>query len=473
MSQQALREIPAVDKILDQFAGQFAGVSRSVLLRAVRLTVDNLRRRVLDELLGADAVAEYLHGGAFEAAVRSEVNRLQSARHRAVVNATGILLHTGLGRAPLSDRARQAASEVGRYALVEVDPATGQRGRRETFVRDLLCELTGAEEATVVNNNAAAVLLLLRGLARDHEVLVSRGELVEIGGGFRVPAVMAESGAKLVEVGTTNRTRIADYQQAVTENTALLLHVHSSNFKIVGFTEAPSLAELVELGQRASVLVGTDLGSGYLRRMPQLPFPEEPVVSEAVAAGVDVATFSGDKMLGGPQCGILVGKRAAILALRREPLFRALRPDKLTLAALEATLLQWRAAGDEVPTDLPFFCTARVDPETADATSQADPSTTAGLSKSGDHRFTGPGWQRLRSGIYLGLGRLDPQRGRLAGGTACPSSAHRSAACVQPVAGGAAVVGSENRGPCRGRGPSGLLAERGPSVVALWKETDP
>ena len=362
MERSKLREIPPVDKLVARMESSFSGVPRGLLVRAVRDTTRELR----DSILAGDAdlpddLGHWCENGGLGTRVRERLEALVRPRHRSVINATGVLLHTGLGRAPLAEVARDAARRIGRYGLVEVDPVSGERGRRESFVRDLLVELTGAEEATVVNNNAAAVLLLLRGLARDREVVVSRGELVEIGGGFRVPAVMEESGARLVECGTTNRTRIADYEAATTEQTSLYLQVHTSNFKIVGFQEAPTSEELATAAHARNLYAASDLGSGYLRRISALPFREEPTVEEAVRAGFDVVTFSGDKMLGGPQCGVLVGTKDAILALRRQPLFRAIRPDKLTLAALEATLLLWRAAGDDLPHGVPFYAAFHAD----------------------------------------------------------------------------------------------------------------
>lgn len=356
MARDQLRHIPPIDRLLAEVEVEFGDAPRSLLVRALRQVVADVRGQVEAGTGGPGAgVDGYFGNGDFRRDLRRQLHALQQPRHRPLINATGVLLHTGLGRAPLSREAQAAVQRMAGYGIVEVDPTTGLRGRRETFVRDLLVELTGAEEAIVVNNNAAAVMLLLRGLARDREVIVSRGELVEIGGGFRVPAVMEESGARLREVGTTNRTRIADYRAALGERTGLLLRVHTSNFKIVGFTEAPTFEELVELGAEAGVAAAADLGSGYLRRLPRCPFPDEPSVSEAVQSGLDVVTFSGDKMLGGPQCGVLVGRSDAIVRLRREPLFRALRPDKLTLAALEATLLLWRQAPDGPPRGIPFY----------------------------------------------------------------------------------------------------------------------
>ncbi len=266
-----------------------------------------------------------------------------------VINATGVIVHTNLGRAPLAASALERVAEVARgYATLEYDLARGGRGRRDTHAEALLCRLTGAEAAVVVNNNAAATMILLAALAGGREVVVSRGELVEIGGGFRVPDVMAQSGAVLREVGTTNKTRAADYAAAIGERTALILRVHPSNFRIEGFTERPSLAELVSVGSRCNVPVAEDLGSGNL--VPESPpvllrysSHPDPSVQATVAAGVDVCCFSGDKLLGGPQCGIIVGRKAMLDRIRTHPLMRALRVDKMTYAALEPTLVEYVA----------------------------------------------------------------------------------------------------------------------------------
>jgi L-seryl-tRNA(Ser) seleniumtransferase len=273
-----------------------------------------------------------------------------------VVNATGVVIHTNLGRAPLAESAIERVAAVARgYSSLEYDLGRGARGRRDVHAEALLCRLTGAEAAVVVNNNAAATLLLLAALAAGREVVVSRGELVEIGGGFRVPDVMAQSGAVLREVGTTNKTRAADYAAAITDRTALILRVHPSNFRIEGFTERPEAADLVAVGQAFSIPVAEDLGSGYLSRprpsadtardesSPRDPFADEPAVSESLAAGIAVCCFSGDKLLGGPQAGIIAGTRTVVDRVRRHPLMRALRVDKMTYAALEATLGEYVA----------------------------------------------------------------------------------------------------------------------------------
>lgn len=308
-----------------------------------RATVDALRQ-------AADAIRADLAAGrtftaegaalAIEAhAVRSLAVAMRGSL-RPVINATGVVLHTNLGRAPLADAALARVSAVAKgYANLEYDLATGTRGSRSVHAAALLTALTGAEAALVVNNNAAATLLILAALGAGREVVVSRGELVEIGGGFRVPDVMAQSGAVLREVGTTNRTRTADYRAAIGPRTAMLLRVHPSNFRIEGFTERPALRDLVALSHESGVPLVEDLGSGCLVDAVH----GEPTVQQSVAAGVDLVCFSGDKLLGGPQAGIIVGREALIGRLQRHPLMRALRVDKLTLAALEGTLIEYRA----------------------------------------------------------------------------------------------------------------------------------
>ena len=269
-----------------------------------------------------------------------------------VINATGIVLHTNLGRAPLSDAARTALNEVAvGYSNLEFDLRRGVRGKRGAEIESLLCRLTGAEAALVVNNNAAAVMFAIHTMANSAEVIVSRGELVEIGGSFRIPDIMRQSGAKLVEVGTTNKTRISDYRNAITQNTGLLLKAHTSNYRILGFTEEASRDELAELGRETNLPTLEDLGSGSLIHIDDLP--HEPSVIESIRAGIDVVTFSGDKLLGGPQAGIVVGKAEWVEKMKKHPLMRILRLDKLTLAALEATLrayLDPEAAREQIPT---------------------------------------------------------------------------------------------------------------------------
>jgi L-seryl-tRNA(Ser) seleniumtransferase len=261
---------------------------------------------------------------------------------RRVINATGVVIHTNLGRAPLSDKAKEAIVEAAGSCTLEVDLESGKRGRRGGRVERLVAELAGAEEAVVVNNGAAAAYFVLTALAAPGEVVISRGELVEIGGDFRIPDVLVSSGAVLREVGTTNRTKLADYARAINADTQMILRVHPSNFRIVGFTATPSREELATLAQEHGIIFYEDLGSGALVDLGHLGLADEPVVRTALSAGVDIVSFSGDKLLGGPQAGIITGRRDLIDRLRKHPLFRVLRPDKLAYAALEATLLAYR-----------------------------------------------------------------------------------------------------------------------------------
>jgi L-seryl-tRNA(Ser) seleniumtransferase len=333
-----LRKIPSVDELLalPPLAELSARVSRELIVDAARTVVERIR----------DAISRGLTNDAPEARaiasrIASEVARLVRPSLQGVINATGVILHTNLGRAPLAEGAMaHIRKTAGQYTNLEYDLAAGTRGRRDMHTGELLERLTGAEAACVVNNNAAAVFLALASLARGGEVIVSRGELIEIGESFRIPDIMAESGAMLREVGTTNRTSIADYERAINERTRLLLRVHRSNFAIVGFTARPDLAELIELSRRARIPLYEDLGSGCLIDLTPQGLAE-PVVRASIAAGVDVVSFSGDKLMGGPQAGILAGRRELIVRLRKHPLFRALRVDKLVIAALEATLVAY------------------------------------------------------------------------------------------------------------------------------------
>ena len=338
-----LRVIPSIEQLRQREPMQALETryGRHALVDALRAETTVLRERLESGEIAAITVAD-----AVDALERGAATRLRASLRPSlvrVINATGVIVHTNLGRAPLSGAALARIADVaGAYTNLEYDLARGTRGRRDTHAERLLVRLTGAEAAVVVNNNAAATMLVLAALAAGREVIISRGELVEIGGGFRVPDVMAQSGAILREVGTTNRTRAADYAAAVTDRTALILRVHPSNFRIEGFTERPSLDDLVTLGRKFSVPVAEDLGSGWLgwpdRATLPAPLADEPIVSESIAAGVDVVCFSGDKLLGGPQAGILAGRAGALDTIRRHPLMRALRVDKLTYAALEATL---------------------------------------------------------------------------------------------------------------------------------------
>ena len=338
-----LRVIPSIEQLRqrDAMRALETRYGRGALLDALRAETAGLRDRLAAGLVAAVTVDEAIHEIELGADARLRASMRPSLIR--VINATGVILHTNLGRAPLSEAAlARVAAVAGGYTNLEYDVAGGTRGKRDVHAEQLIARLTGAGAALVVNNNAAATMLVLAALAGGREVIISRGELVEIGGGFRVPDVMVQSGAVLREVGTTNRTRVNDYAAAINERTALLLRVHPSNFKVVGFTERPALGELVALGRRFKVPVAEDLGSGWLGFPVREELPEalrdEPIVSESVAAGADVVCFSGDKLLGGPQAGIIAGTREAVDRIRRHPLMRALRVDKLTYAALEATL---------------------------------------------------------------------------------------------------------------------------------------
>lgn len=345
-----LRRLPSVDELLRRPALEelAEGSGRAVVLAAARAVLDRLRAEIS---LGAELTESSFEIGVLEGAVRDEVARDTSPSLRAVINASGVVLHTNLGRAPIGRAALEHLAEcAGGYSNLEYDLAAGQRGKRDVHTARLLARVLGAEAALVVNNNAAAVFLVLHALARGGEAIVSRGELIEIGDGFRIPEIMAASGALLREVGTTNRTHLADYESAIGAETRLLMSVHPSNFRIVGFAGRPSLDELVALGRRAGVPVYEDLGSGCLVDLAPYGL-EEPTAQGSIAAGADVITFSGDKLLGGPQAGIIAGRRALLERIRRNPLYRALRVDKLTIAAMEATLSAVvRGALDEIPT---------------------------------------------------------------------------------------------------------------------------
>ena len=317
-----LRDLPSVDELLRD--ARLAGEPHGLAVAAARVALARAR----DDIAAGNEPGD-LAASAVAGLVQARADRLRRA-----VNATGVIVHTNLGRAPLAAAAMERVAEIGAgYSNLEYDTASGARGSRQDHVAPILRRLTGAEGALVVNNCAAAVLLALAALAEGREVVVSRGELVEIGDGFRIPDVLVRSGARLVEVGTTNRTRAADYERAIGPNTAVLLRVHPSNYRIVGFTERPTLGELAEVARRHGLPLVEDLGSGLL-----LPFGDEPTVGAALAAGADLVCCSGDKLLGGPQAGIVAGRADLVERLRRHPLQRALRADKLTLAALEGTL---------------------------------------------------------------------------------------------------------------------------------------
>jgi L-seryl-tRNA(Ser) seleniumtransferase len=344
-----LRDLPSVDQLVRAVGGraELAGMPRARLTAMARETLDAERRRVLAESV-APADLATLSARVVQSGRRSGVFSL-----RPVINAQGVVLHTNLGRALLSPLALERVAAVGAaYSNLELDLASKERGSRYSHVEALLRRLTGAEDALVVNNNAAAVLLALETLAHGKEVVVSRGELIEIGGEFRIPDIMLRSGAVLREVGATNRTHLRDYAEAIGPNTALLLKVHTSNYRVVGFTAEVSSRELTELGRERGIPVMEDLGSGSLVDLRPWGFPYEPTVPEVVGSGVDLVSFSGDKLLGGPQAGIVVGRRGIVARLKKNPWNRALRIDKFTIAALEATLYAYESgtAQQTIPT---------------------------------------------------------------------------------------------------------------------------
>jgi len=342
-----LRQIPAVDELLGREALRAleGRVGHRLVVDATRKVLQSLRGRISSGELSAVSI-EILEQEIIAAAQATVGLSL-----RPVINASGVILHTNLGRAPLARQAVEHLVETAtRYSNLEYDLERGERGKRDTHTDRLFAQLLGAERTLVVNNNAAAVFLALNTLAEGGEVIVSRGELIEIGGSFRIPDICGKSGAVLREVGTTNRTRLADYAAAINERTRLLMRVHPSNFRVVGFTERPTLDELVDLGRQHHLVVLEDLGSGCLLDFTPIGIRDEPSVGASLRAGVDVVTFSGDKMLGGPQAGILTGKRAPLDKIRRNPLFRALRVDKLTISILEATIaLYLRDDLDAIP----------------------------------------------------------------------------------------------------------------------------
>ncbi|MEN8809240.1 MAG: L-seryl-tRNA(Sec) selenium transferase, partial [Desulfobacterales bacterium] len=340
---EGLRNLPAVDHVLELSKSDpfFAEIPRSVLIRSIRSVLDNRRRQIIEQ--DPAHIDDLLADSSVVTGVKDLVRQAQSLNLRETVNATGIVIHTNLGRSLLAETAIEHLCTVGRqYSNLEFDLDKGRRGSRYANVEGLICEISGAESAMVVNNCAGAVLLALETMAAGKKVIVSRGELVEIGGSFRIPDVMAKSGGVLCEVGTTNRTHLHDYENAVDEQTALLLKVHKSNYSVVGFSTEVSLKELVALGQKHQVPVMEDLGSGTFIDFSRYGLLKEPTVQESVSAGVDIITFSGDKLLGGPQAGLVVGKKACIDRINKNPITRALRIDKLTLAALESTLRLYR-----------------------------------------------------------------------------------------------------------------------------------
>jgi len=350
--QDLLRELPSVDQLLSHQRSAFllTRFNRPFLTKQCRAVLDEVRNAIRE---GAPLSVQDLDCDTILGKLVRKVESEEQAALSRVINATGTILHTNLGRAPLAAEAIKAIRLVADQAVTfEYDAARGERGKRELALERLLVDLTGAEAATVVNNNAAGVLLALNTIAERRSVIVSRGELIEIGGGFRIPEIMAKSGAVLREVGTTNRTHPNDYETAIDKDTALLLKVHTSNYQIIGFRAEVALPELVAIGRKHDIPVMEDLGSGALVDLASYGLPKEPVVAERIATGVDVVTFSGDKLLGGPQAGLIVGRRSLIAQIAQNPLHRALRCGKLTLAALDATLRLYQQSPD-VATRIP------------------------------------------------------------------------------------------------------------------------
>ncbi len=364
MTTESFRALPSVDELLQNHTlrGYERHVGRAVVVEAVRASLDAAREEIragraapMPALL-IDAITERI-----EQAVRPTLTR--------VINATGVILHTNLGRAPLSQDALKAIQDAASsYSNLEYDLEAGERGSRYVHAEELIKKLTGAEAALVVNNNAAAVMFILRAFAENKEVIVSRGQLVEIGGGFRVPDVLSQSGARMVEVGTTNRTHRADFENALNENTGLLLRVHPSNFRVIGFTEEVSLEEMSALGRKHKIPVVDDLGSGALLETTMYGLAHEPMPQESLRAGADLVAFSGDKLLGGPQAGIIVGKKEFVAKLKKHPLARALRVDKLTLSALQTTLLHYLK--NEAAQKIPVWQMISAKPETLELRAQ-------------------------------------------------------------------------------------------------------
>jgi len=348
--QKLLSHLPSVDKILKSEQGiqWLKTYPRGYVLQAIREVID-LKRRDIIEALNPDLSEELMI-----AEIESKLEKLTSYSLRPLINATGVVIHTNLGRSILSEKALENITRIsGSYSNLEYDVEEGKRGKRYSHLKRILKEVTGAEDALIVNNNAAAVLLCLNTLAKGKEVIVSRGELVEIGGSFRMPEIMASSSALLHEVGTTNKTHLHDYEKAINEDTALILKVHQSNYRITGFTKEVSVEDLVNLGRRHQVPVMFDLGSGCLIDLKPFGIHNEPVVKEIVDSGVDIITFSGDKLLGGPQGGVIVGKKQYIEIIQKNPMTRAMRIDKLTLAGFEATLMEYideEKAIENIPT---------------------------------------------------------------------------------------------------------------------------
>ena len=356
-SAAALRLLPSTDDLLTTSTANslMPEAGRKRLTSLSRIAIEEIRHELLADNSASTARSEMYSKESLLSACSARLEELwerrRSSRLRRVINASGVVVHTNLGRSPLSEEAIAAIVEVAGYATLEYDLASGRRGHRGASAEQLLVELTGAEAAVIVNNCAAAAFLVLSVFAKGGETIVSRGELVEIGGDFRIPEVMSQSGATLVEVGTTNRTKLSDYERSIGDNTKVVMRVHPSNYRIVGFTEKPSLAELAGLCHRKGVLLYEDAGSGALADLSEVGLGDEPAISRSIADGADVVTFSGDKLLGAGQAGLIVGRRDQIEQIRKHPLYRALRVDKLAYAALEATLESYlrEDADDKVP----------------------------------------------------------------------------------------------------------------------------
>jgi L-seryl-tRNA(Ser) seleniumtransferase len=355
MSQELLRHLPSIDLLLNSSALQplIQTAGRDAVRDRLRDVLQELRQELLSQNGHAPTLEAAQLAPEIERRVQTRFAQRQQSRTQRVINATGVVLHTNLGRAPLSTAALAAIQETARdYCNLEYDLATGKRGKRGTGLEAMLRELTGCEAAAVVNNCAAAVFLTINTLAEGGEVIISRGELIEIGGSFRIPDVIHKSGGRLREVGTTNRTRLSDYEKAINENTRLILRAHPSNYRIVGFTEKPALSELAALAQAHNLPLFDDLGSGCLVDLQPLGIHDEPTVGQSLAGGASVVAFSGDKLLGGPQAGLILGAERFIKPIKTNPLMRALRVDKLIISALEATLAAYASgrAVDEIPT---------------------------------------------------------------------------------------------------------------------------
>lgn len=338
-NQQWLRALPQIDSLMGQspYEEWTLLYGRRLVIERLKTVVDKLRQDLIHEAFNPQDQESLL--SFIEKKTQQALETYDRSFYKPVVNATGIVLHTNLGRAPLAEQAVEALVQMaGHYFNLEYDLETGRRGQRHLSIEQLLRDLTGSEAAVVVNNNAAAVVLVLQALTASKEVVISRGELVEVGGGFRIPEVMAASGAILREVGTTNKTHLSDYSEVINDRTSAVIKVHTSNFKISGFTSQPERSALIELCRAHGLLYIEDLGSGQLLQLPETVYSHEPTVKAILSLGADLVTFSGDKLLGGPQCGIIAGKAALIAKIKAHPLMRAMRADKLTLAALEATL---------------------------------------------------------------------------------------------------------------------------------------